>query len=287
METGSMRWRVLEADGAPEERADAGGRESERAGGGGSGGRWIASSGLGLAIPGAIALALGAVAIAVVALGPTPSASVSGPDGTSRVAASAPASSGSADDPLGGILAGGTGAGTAQGGAASGAPDAELVVDVGGAVLRPGLYRLPPGARVGDAIAAAGGYGPRVDVGRVDRELNLAARLVDGDRVRVPSRDDPPVAAGGSGTDAGATDGGSATSTDGGTGAGGGRTALVDLNRATLAELDLLPGIGPVTAGKIVAAREERRFASVDELLERKVVGATTFARIRDLVTVG
>ncbi|HEV7811061.1 MAG TPA: helix-hairpin-helix domain-containing protein, partial [Candidatus Limnocylindrales bacterium] len=163
-----------------------------------------------------------------------------------------------------------------------------LIVDVQGAVLRPGVVRLAAGARIGDAIAAAGGYGPRVATERVGEVLNLAAIVRDGDQVVVPSRDDAPSGAGGgtgtrgggTGTRGGGTGGGSAS-------ASGGSSGPIDLNRASEAELDALPGIGPVTAGKIVAARAEQPFTSVDDLRTRKLVGAATFARIETLVTVG
>jgi competence protein ComEA len=164
----------------------------------------------------------------------------------------------------------------------------ELVVDVGGAVAQPGLYHLPAGSRVGDAVDAAGGFGPRVDVGRVGRELNLAAALTDGQQIRVASRDDPPPAAGGSGAGNGngAGTGGSGTSGSGGqigSGPGGG---LVDLNTATQSELEALPGIGPVTATKIIAARESAPFKAVEDLRERGLVGEKTFGDLKALVTV-
>jgi competence protein ComEA len=143
-----------------------------------------------------------------------------------------------------------------------------IVVDVQGAVMRPGIQRLPAGSRVGDAIAAAGGYGPRVDAARAADELNLAAVVSDGDRIVVPARGDPPAAAAG----------GSA----GGDAAGG----LVNLNTASASELDALPGVGPVTAQKIIDARAEKPFATVDELKERKVLGAAAFEKLRDQVTV-
>ena len=206
---------------------------------------WTAIGGFGLAA------ALAVVAFAIAASAPGGEITVEG--GTSWTASGAPLESGVAPS-LGAVL----------------------VVDVQGAVLHPGLRELTPGSRVGDAIEAAGGYGPRVDAERAGRELNLAAALADGDRIVVPSRDDP-VATSGTGSASGA---------EGGSGGQSGGGGLVDLNSATAAELDELPGVGPVTAKKIIDARAEKPFATVDELRDRKIVGASAFEKLRDLVTV-
>jgi competence protein ComEA len=182
------------------------------------------------------------------------------------------------------LAVGGSGGGSFVGPGVSDAPvgsgvpelaGAAVVVDVVGAVLRPGVYHLPIGSRVGDAITAAGGFGPRVDADAVGTALNLAAPLRDGDQVRVPSRD---------GADASAGIGGG-TSGSGGSG-GGASGGLVDLNSATEAELDALPGIGPVTAGKIIEARAKSPFKAVDDLRSRGLVGQKTFDQIKALLTV-
>jgi competence protein ComEA len=156
--------------------------------------------------------------------------------------------------------------GTSQGPIAG---TAVVVVEIVGAVDKPGVYRLPAGSRVGDLVTAAGGYGPRVDTRRAAQDLNLAAQLQDGQQIRVPSRDDPPTGPTSPGT--------------GGAGGGNGPSdGLINVNTATQSELETLPGIGPVTAGKIIAARP---YASVDDLRTRKVVGEATYAKIRELVT--
>jgi competence protein ComEA len=143
------------------------------------------------------------------------------------------------------------------------AAGAELVVDVAGAVQQPGLHRLRVGDRVADAIDAAGGYGPRVDLMAAGSSLNLAQPLADGTKVVVPEL----------GTNAAAL--APAQGDD-----------RIDLNAADQAALESLPGIGPVTAGKIMAARTERGFTSVGDLLDRGIVGQAVYDDIADLVRV-
>jgi competence protein ComEA len=159
------------------------------------------------------------------------------------------------------------------GASAASASPALLVVDVAGAVRRPGLYRLPAGSRVGDAIAAAGGFGPRVDAAAVTASINLAERLEDGSKVLIPELG---WSAAVSGHPLPATPSPPAQG-----------PPLIDLNRATQADLEALPGIGPVTAKKIIDARASAPFQQPDDLVSRGVVGASVFEKIRGLVFVG
>ena len=146
----------------------------------------------------------------------------------------------------------------------------EVVVHVAGAVTRPGLYRLPSGSRVADGIDAAGGPRPRADLDR----LNLAARLVDGQRVAVSRRGEPPLPAAPADTGAPAA---------GGPGAG----VPVDLNTAGQAELETLPGVGPATARRILEERARRGgFTSVRDLLRVPGIGERRFAELKDRVRV-
>jgi competence protein ComEA len=145
------------------------------------------------------------------------------------------------------------------------ASPAELVVDVAGKVRRPGLAVLEPGARVVDAIRAAGGARKGVDLSG----LNLARVLVDGEQVLVGV--DPPAGV------AASPAGGPAT---------GGAGPLVNINTASATELEGLPGVGPVTAEAILSHRTEHgAFTSVDQLLDVDGIGEATLAEIAPHVT--
>lgn len=147
---------------------------------------------------------------------------------------------------------------------------ATIVVDVEGAVVAPGVRTLPGGSRVADAIDAAGGFDTDADLGAATG-LNLAQPLTDGQQIRVPRIGDGVVAAAPSAVGPGG-------------GAGGG---LVNVNTATPEELDALPGIGAVTVQKIVAARQERPFASLQEMVDRGVIHNGQLEDITGLATAG
>lgn len=143
-----------------------------------------------------------------------------------------------------------------------------VVVQAAGAVQHPGLYRLPPGARVDDLVTAAGGLAADADPDR----LNLAALVADGQKIYVPRVGEPvpsdAVAGGASGDN-------------------GGPAQPLDLNQATLQQLDALPGVGPATAQAILDYRSQHgRFRSVDDLLNVRGIGDAKLEQIRPLVRV-
>lgn len=148
----------------------------------------------------------------------------------------------------------------------------ELMVHVAGLVKSPGVVSLPTGSRVIDALAAAGGAKRKADLSL----LNLARVLADGEQVLVGSK---PAT-----TDGTMSDGG-AGSTGGSTGGSGG--VLLNLNTATIEQLETLPGIGPALGQRILDWRAEHgQFSSVDELREVAGIGDVTFGELEPLVTV-
>jgi competence protein ComEA len=180
----------------------------------------------------------GAVAVALLLVGARAIRAESGPE-PSFAAGSADAGGGSGEATF--SLSGAAG---------------DLVVDVAGAVQRPGVYRLPAGSRVADAIARAGGPG----AGAMLEAVNRAARLADGQQVVVPERGP----------------GGTALAT------GGGEEGPISLGTATVEQLDTIDGIGPVTAADIVEFRDEHGgLASVDQLDQVPGIGPATMESLR------
>jgi competence protein ComEA len=212
-----------------------------------------------------VALFVGALIVAVFALmRSTPSESVSSASVTTPGSAPPSAS--------GQPTAGGGGPGGVT--ATATPPMVDVIVDVVGPVREPGVVTLPAGSRVADAVAAAGG------LTKGKTAINLARVLVDGEQIDVAAP------AGGAGPGP-AVGGGTGTGTGAGTSANKGTTSLINLNTATESELQELPRVGPVTAGKIIDFRTQYGgFRSVDQLKEVSGVGEVTFSGIAPLVTV-
>jgi len=146
------------------------------------------------------------------------------------------------------------------------APGATVTVHVTGAVESPGVYRLPLGARINDAVEKA----KPTDAADLSR-LNLAARLEDGEKIVVPAYESLPRVM--PHEPAGAED-----AEEG--------TATVDVNTATQAELETLPGIGPARAKSIIDYRAEHRFRRVEDVMKVPGIGPGIFARIQDRIVV-
>ncbi|GAB4531111.1 MAG: hypothetical protein Fur0018_18820 [Anaerolineales bacterium] len=148
---------------------------------------------------------------------------------------------------------------------------APILVDVGGAVFSPGVYEFAPGSRVRDALEAAGGLRPEADL----RNLNLAAPLEDGGRLW--------VAAFSQGTEPAENTSRAPTGVEVIPQQG----ALIDINTATQAKLETLPGIGPSLAASIIAYREEHGpFTSIEDIQNVSGIGPAKFEKIRPLITV-
>ncbi|WP_203682918.1 helix-hairpin-helix domain-containing protein [Actinoplanes siamensis] len=227
--------------------------------------------------PGVRALAAVAVVVVLVAAflawrsRPRVDPVTAGLDGTAASADGSPAGAGlaaaarGAGGPAGAGAAGGAGG---PAGGAGGSGPAEVVVAVGGKVRKPGLVRLAPGARVADALTAAGGAQPGVDVS----SLNLARKVTDGELIMVGATPPP-----GTTTAPGAP-------APGPSGPPGG---LVNLNTATLTDLDSLPGVGPVLAQRILDARDAQGgFRAVSDLRKVDGIGDARYEQLKDLVTV-
>ena len=150
---------------------------------------------------------------------------------------------------------------------------AEVYVDVDGAVASPGVYRLKEGARVSQAIDAAGGLTTEADV----TGLNRASKVADGQKIYVPTVGEQQAAAVTSGADSGASP----------TSGAGASSGLVNINTASAAELQTLSGIGPSMAQSIIDERTQNgAFASVDDLMRVSGIGEKKLAKIKDCICV-
>lgn len=151
--------------------------------------------------------------------------------------------------------------------ASAGQASSVILVDVAGAVAAPGVYKLDANARVGQAIEAANGLTADADHDWLAKSLNLAARLSDGAKIYIPRVGENVKSP-------------TTTTFQGGIVA---NSSTINLNSASQAELEALPGIGPVTAGKIINGRP---YSAIEELLTRKIVGKSVYEKIKDKVSI-
>jgi competence protein ComEA len=146
----------------------------------------------------------------------------------------------------------------------------DILVDVSGAVNNPGVYKLIEGARVEDAIKIAGGLSKDVNNEYISKSLNMAQKISDGTKLYIPY--DGEAGIGGVGEQSGA-----------GVVAGTVASAQININTSTQTELESLPGIGPVTASKIISSRP---YQKIENLLEKKIIGKSVFEKIKSFIVV-
>ncbi|HEY5515442.1 MAG TPA: helix-hairpin-helix domain-containing protein [Pengzhenrongella sp.] len=256
-----LRVGALEAAAAAYTAAHGNALEHPYVDGGSGRRRWHLSVRLAVVAGVAIAVLGAGVAARATLMAPSmPVAAIPTPDGPTTVDATAPAAGPGRASGIAGLPDGDPSRSSSGAGATS------VLVDVVGAVVAPGVVQLRAGSRVSDAVAAAGGAAPGADIAAI----NLARVVGDGEQVVVPVP----------GEVAGGTNGA-------GPGAGGGKDPVVDLNSADLADLDALPGIGPVLAQRVLDWRAQHgRFHDVAELGEVSGIGDALLGRLRDLVRV-
>lgn len=150
------------------------------------------------------------------------------------------------------------------------AEESQILVEISGAVEKPGVYKFTSGARVEELLIASGGLSSEADREWVSRVLNRAAKLTDGQKIFIPKKGITPRVRSGQV---------SITGTTGGISLSG----LVNINAASQAELEALPGIGPVTAGRII---EGRPYSGVEELLTRKILKRNVYEENKDKLSV-
>lgn len=140
-----------------------------------------------------------------------------------------------------------------------------ISIDVSGAVVTPGVYKLTDGSRIEEAVNAAGGFSPDSDKEYISKYINLAQKLVDGTKIYIP------------------VVGESISAAQIGQVAGTNTSAKININTAAPSELESLTGVGPVTASKIISGRPYQR---IEELIDKKIIGKAVFEKIKDSIVV-
>jgi len=153
-------------------------------------------------------------------------------------------------------------------------PTEKIVVDVQGAVENPGVYELDFGARLQDLLTKAGGLSAGADRDWVSTNLNLALKLTDGQKVFIPAKTEESIQNRQLSIN---------TSQNKTTSVLGAESEKININNASLAQLDSLPGIGPARGQAII---DNRPYGSTDDLLAKKVVGSSVFEKIKELISV-